>query len=85
MEVPEPRIEPAPQQATQAATETKPDPLPTASQWELRSFLLSESTLIIILLGSSRRGAAEMNPTGNHEVSGSIPGLAQWVMDLALL
>ena len=20
-----------------------------------------------------------MNPTGNHEVAGSIPGLAQWV------
>ena len=25
------------------------------------------------------------NPTRNHEVSGSIPGLAQWVEDLALL
>ena len=24
------------------------------------------------------------NPTGNHEVVGSIPGLAQWVGDLAL-
>ena len=25
------------------------------------------------------------NPTRNHEVSGSIPALAQWVKDLALL
>ena len=24
------------------------------------------------------------NPTRNHEVSGSIPGLAQWANDLAL-
>ena len=27
----------------------------------------------------SRRGIAETNPTGNHEVVGSIPGLAPWV------
>jgi len=26
-----------------------------------------------------------MNPTRNHEVVGSIPGLAQWVEDLTLL
>ena len=28
---------------------------------------------------SSHRGAVEMNPTRNHEVVGSIPGLVQWV------
>ena len=25
-----------------------------------------------------------MNPTGNHGVAGSVPGLAQWVEDLVL-
>ena len=33
---------------------------------------------------SSCHGAAEMNPTRNHEVAGSIPGLTQCVKDMAL-
>ena len=40
--------------------------------------LLSNTT------GSSHCGAAETNPTRNHEVVGLIPGLAQWVKDAAL-
>ena len=39
----------------------------------------------IQILKGSHRGAVETNPTGNHEVVGLIPGLAQWVKDLALL
>ena len=33
---------------------------------------------------SSHCGTAETNLTSNHEVVGSIPGLTQWVKDLAL-
>ena len=34
---------------------------------------------------SSRRGTVETNSTRNHEVASSIPGLTQWVKDLAWL
>ena len=33
---------------------------------------------------SSRRGLAVMNPTSIHEDAGLIPGLDQWVRNLAL-
>ena len=50
-------------------------------QWQEMLFP-GQSTLAI--RSSSHHGAVETNLTRNHEVVGSIPGLAQWIKDLAL-
>ena len=40
--------------------------------------------IMIKTLWSSRHGTAGANPTRNHEVTGSIPGLTQWIKDPVL-
>ena len=40
--------------------------------------------ILRIIFGSSCHGLVVMNPADIHEDVGSIPGLAQWLKDLAL-
>ena len=49
-----------------------------------QGYLIKDIPTKINRVWSSHHSAAETNPTRNHEVAGSIPGLAQWVKDLAL-
>ena len=48
----------------------------------------AEETMLLRLKEKLQRsfccGSEETNPTGNHEIVGSFPGLAQWVKDLSL-
>ena len=51
----------------------------------LISFVLGSPYLNKWGYRSPRRGPVETNMTRNHEVAGLIPGLTQWVKDLAVL
>ena len=48
-------------------------------------FLFLLNLLIRTVFGVPVETQWLINPTRNHEVAGLIPGLAQWVKDLALL
>ena len=55
--------------------------------WELSytvGVALKKQKILKIKKRGPRHGTVETNPTRNPEVLGLIPGLAQWVKDLAL-
>ena len=52
--------------------------------WEHMTCTTLDATVPLENSWSSHRGSAETNLTLIHEHGGSIPGLAQWVKDLAL-
>ena len=63
-----------------------PPCLSSSSHTKLCPSILQTSfhSLKIMLLSCYRAFIWLMNPTRNHEVVGSIPGLAQWIKDLVL-
>ena len=50
----------------------------------MRTFKIYSFSNFKMYSQSSHFGAEEMNLTRNHEVVGSIPGIAQWVKDPAI-
>ena len=50
----------------------------------LTSLVIREVQIKTTMRWTSCCGAVETNPTSNREVAGLIPGLTQWVKDLAL-
>ena len=53
-------------------------------EWLGDSHFSSQNLERLSIKKSKRRGTAETNPTRDHQVAGSIPGLAQWAQDPVL-